>query len=304
MVVRRGDRTLEFERRLEDGTVVFTDQLDRAPERFAIGTLTRQIAEGRLQIVRGERGNPKHGDTVAGRVCDIASLDEKYVRELAGRLSVINALKRRGLRRGMRRAIAQELPKVKVWWHGIGTRSHVELPRASAPGVVVDLDTAQAHLIRNHRARCMDLPGAYFDSGSGQLTDDGRKELLDAVSRWTQREMNDARLEQIRVVGHTDPMTPASGTTNRALSNERAKAVVQALRDSGLLKEFFTQDASTLSGALRIEGDAARQPLKECSTSSSLAERRECNAVNRRVELRLFFGPKNAAAQKTVKSDS
>jgi putative transposase len=140
LVVRRGDRTLEFERRLEDGTIVFTDQLDRAPERFAIGALTRQIADGRLQIVRGERGDPKHGDTVAGRVCDIASLDEKYVHELAGRLSVINALKRRGLRRGMRRAIAQELPTIA---------SSLELTRAPSPSAVMEwwrnLDAAEGN---------------------------------------------------------------------------------------------------------------------------------------------------------------
>lgn len=112
LVVKRGDRTLEFERRLEDGTVVFTDQLDRAPERFAIGTLTRLISEGNLQVVRGERGDPKAGETIAARICDIASLDDKYVQELCGRLSVINALKRMGLRRGMRRAIKRELPKL------------------------------------------------------------------------------------------------------------------------------------------------------------------------------------------------
>ena len=112
MVVKRGDRTLEFERRLEDGTLVFIDQLDRAPVRFAIGALTRQISEGSLRVVRGERGDPKAGEAVATRVCDIASLDEKYVQELCGRLSIINALKRMGLRRGMRRAIKRELPKL------------------------------------------------------------------------------------------------------------------------------------------------------------------------------------------------
>ncbi len=140
MVVRRGDRTLEFERRLEDGTIVFIDQLDHAPERFAIGTLTRQIAEGRLQIVRGDRGDPKHADTLASRVCDIASLDEKYVRELAGRLSMINALKRRGLRRGMRRAIAQALPKVA---------SSLELVRPPSASAVMEwwrnLDAAEGN---------------------------------------------------------------------------------------------------------------------------------------------------------------
>src|SRR4051812_43156688 len=109
LVVKRGDRTLEFERRLEDGTVVFIDQLDRAPVRFAIGSLTRQISDGDLQVVRGERGDPKTGDAIAARVCDIASLDDKYVQELSGRLSIINALRRMGLRKGMRSAIKREI---------------------------------------------------------------------------------------------------------------------------------------------------------------------------------------------------
>ena len=136
-----------------------------------------------------------------------------------------------------------------------------------------------------------------------KLTNEGRKDLVDAVGRWALHKMKDAQLERIRVVGHTDPMTPAAGSTNRALSNDRAQAVVQALRESGMLKDFFSLDASSLSGALHIEGDADRQPLKECAASSSISERRECNAVNRRVELRLFSGPK-AVPAKAVKSSS
>lgn len=46
---------------------------------------------------------------------------------------------------------------LKVWWHGIGARSRVELPRDGAPGIMVDLDATQAHLIGNSHARCLDL---------------------------------------------------------------------------------------------------------------------------------------------------
>lgn len=114
---------------------------------------------------------------------------------------------------------------LKVWWHGIGSRSHVELPHAmGTPGVVVDLDTAQARLIRNQRSRCMDLPGTYFESGAGRLTDEGRNELLDALQRWTLREMKDDQLAQIRIIGRADPMVPSAGVTNRSLSSERASA--------------------------------------------------------------------------------
>jgi putative transposase len=112
LVVRRGDRYLDFDRRLEDGTIVFIDQADRSPFRLEMGALTRQITDGHLQIVRGERGDLKDGETVSAPVCDIASLGDKYVSELLERLSVIKSLKRLGLTRGMRRAIKTALPKI------------------------------------------------------------------------------------------------------------------------------------------------------------------------------------------------
>ena len=149
LVVRRGDRTLEFDRRLEDGTVVFIDQLDRAPERFAIGVLTRQISEGLIQVVRGERGDAKAGEAIVTRVCDIASLDDKYVQELCGRLSVINALKRMGLRRGMRRAIKRELPALAI---------RLDLSRAPSASAVMewwrrlDLAEGNTHGVVNQNA--------------------------------------------------------------------------------------------------------------------------------------------------------
>ncbi len=149
LVVRRGDRYLEFDRRLEDGTIVFIDQADRSPFRLEMGALSRQITEGQLQVVRGERGNSKVGETVSAPVCDIASVDDKYVLELSRRLSVINSLKRMGLTRGMRRAIGRVLPKVVA---ALG------LPRAPANSTVMtwwrQLDAADGstHAVINGNA--------------------------------------------------------------------------------------------------------------------------------------------------------
>jgi putative transposase len=112
LVVRRGSRTLEFDRRLEDGTVVFIDQADRSPARYAIGALAREIADGKLQVISGARGKAGAGDTVSAMVCDLNALDERYVDELTVRLRIVNGLRRAGLRRGMRRAIQRTLPAV------------------------------------------------------------------------------------------------------------------------------------------------------------------------------------------------
>jgi putative transposase len=112
LVVRRGGRTLEFDRRLEDGTVVFIDQADRSPARYAIGALAREIADGKLQVISGARGKAGAGDTVSAMVCDLNALDERYVDELTVRLRIVNGLRRAGLRRGMRRAIQRTLPAV------------------------------------------------------------------------------------------------------------------------------------------------------------------------------------------------
>ena len=112
LVVKHGGRTLEFDRRLEDGTIVFIDQLDRAPSRLSIGKLTREISDGAIQVVRGDRASAGAEESLTTQIQDLASIDEKYVHELAGRLSYIDALRRQGLRRGMRASIRAALPEV------------------------------------------------------------------------------------------------------------------------------------------------------------------------------------------------
>ena len=112
LVVRRGGRTLEFDRRLEDGTVVFIDQADRSPSRYSIGALTRDIANGALQIVHGERGDAASKNAIALAICDPNSLAEKYVDEHSERLRIVNSLRRIGLTKGMRLAIDRALPNV------------------------------------------------------------------------------------------------------------------------------------------------------------------------------------------------
>jgi putative transposase len=112
LVVKRGDRTLEFDRRLEDDTIVLTDQVDRSPMRISIDKLSREISAGTIKVLRGDRASSKDEEALRTQIQDLATVDEKYVIELSTRLAYINALRRRGLQRGMRAAIKAALPQV------------------------------------------------------------------------------------------------------------------------------------------------------------------------------------------------
>jgi hypothetical protein len=59
-----------------------------------------------------DRVSSKDEEALTTQIQDLSTVDEKYVRELSTRLCYINALRRRGLRRGMREAIKTALPEV------------------------------------------------------------------------------------------------------------------------------------------------------------------------------------------------
>ena len=176
-----------------------------------------------------------------------------------------------------------------VWWHGIGTRSQVELAHRTGRGVLVDLDATQARLIRNQHGHCRDLPGAYFESGVATMTAEGEAQLTKTLDRWLSRSLSQGPINQIRIIGHADPMAPGSATTNQKLSKLRADAVDKVLRGMKSMKSFYA-DTAPIDDRLRIEGSSTTLPLKDCALTRSDAERRECNAINRRVELRVVFG--------------
>jgi outer membrane protein OmpA-like peptidoglycan-associated protein len=72
---------------------------------------------------------------------------------------------------------------------------------------------------------------------------------------------------------------------NRQLALDRAKQVLKAVEESGRLVGKI--DMAKVER--RAVSNGARDPLKECSSRETLDYQRECNAPNRRVELRLRF---------------
>lgn len=114
LVVRRGQRTFEFDRRLEDGTVIFIDQIDKSPHRWQLGQLYRDIHEGKLHLVTGTLAKDTSPNECNGLplIFDLESLPERHATKVKRQVSYIRALRRQGLTRGMRQAVEAEIPKI------------------------------------------------------------------------------------------------------------------------------------------------------------------------------------------------
>lgn len=111
LVVRRGQRTWQLERRLADDTLVFSDQLDGRPMTLSISELWKELQEKRLTIVRGDA--PSNADTAAnGLIAEWSSLPHKLKDEGERKLEYVRGVQRAGLSRGMRRRMAIEIEKI------------------------------------------------------------------------------------------------------------------------------------------------------------------------------------------------
>lgn len=192
---------------------------------------------------------------------------------------------------------------LKVWWHGIGTRSLVELRRAGdaenpKKGVRVELLTSGAKLIRDYDTRCIEVPDvAFFKSGEGKLmSDDGREELKRALKGALMGGNPERKLVAIEVVGHADPMPPEGGVTNEQLAKDRAMEVERVMKSIEGLQEYWARKNDAASAAVTVRSYGARRPIQACKPEGSIAAQRECNSVNRRVEVRLRFGPATSPA--------
>lgn len=182
---------------------------------------------------------------------------------------------------------------VRVLWYGVGQRTYIEWPiaGASVPApqktLRIDLSSAAVNVIRGPSVRCVDMPdSAFFQSGKSEaVTGTGQQELYEAVARHL-RDAGDGRrrLTSIDVVGHADPMHYGKGSIEH-LGLERAERVAE------LLRKASSPVPDAASAVIRVSSQGASNPLKDCSSARTDAVMRECNAVNRRVELRLHFEP-------------
>ncbi len=102
--------------------------------------------------------------------------------------------------------------------------------------------------------------GSHFDSGSAQLTLDGRN----ALDRLAQ-DLNNQMIKSIRVVGHTDSI--GSNQANLSLSYARANAVAAYLASRGVNRQLIT-----------TQGLGETRPIADNRTERG-------RALNRRVEI-------------------
>lgn len=113
LIVRRGERTYELRRELEDGTFVFEDRLTGRPWSTTRRKLWRELEEGDLSVVIGDRPPP---EAPAGAPRNLlyswASFAEKYRKDVERKQNYVNAARKNGLTRGMRSSIKELISKV------------------------------------------------------------------------------------------------------------------------------------------------------------------------------------------------
>lgn len=130
LVLRRGERSLEVRRLLDEGKrVVLEDQETGEPQTMSVGELASAVLHERLIVVREGRSSPQtEGAATTGQpmlVTSLDSLQQKYQDELVFRRGLITLLRRDGMSRGMRRQIAAKLERLR--------KTQTEAPAGEAP---------------------------------------------------------------------------------------------------------------------------------------------------------------------------
>lgn len=106
LTLRRGQRTLELVRELEDGHYVLEDVITRRPVEYTRQRLFDEIYGKRLLVVVGEKPREEGSESVDSlAVLDISSLTEQERSQLEYRLMYVKALARHGVRRGQRKKV-------------------------------------------------------------------------------------------------------------------------------------------------------------------------------------------------------
>ncbi len=139
-------------------------------------------------------------------------------------------------------------------------------PLAPLPAVVPAAPVAKTVPAAEYALGADDL----FDFGKSTLKPSGRK-VIDALAGRLKRDFG--RLDQIRLVGHSDPI--GKDLVNQKLSLERAQTVLRELQNRGVVAhKGFT-----------AAGKGAAQLVKTSCGKTPKPQNKACNAPNRRVEV-------------------
>lgn len=171
---------------------------------------------------------------------------------------------------------------VNLLWHGVGERSLVEIPNPNGEPIIVELKREGVFLIKKYaglKERCLDLNGdLLFGVGSAELDESSDNEdlrqMVDVIKKLK------AQIEEINVIGHSDPLPFAnSPTSNDILATKRAQVIA----------EFIQKNAGLAAAQVKPTGHGAREPKTLCKDWPVKASLGECLAANRRVEVRIKF---------------
>jgi outer membrane protein OmpA-like peptidoglycan-associated protein len=178
---------------------------------------------------------------------------------------------------------------VNMLWHGLGTRSLMEL----SDGVQLQVPADQVNVIRGAIAMCHDLTTTInFASGSTAPVDSDQLTTLIAETRAhlhpsKGQQVDDWIPRRIVITGFADSM-PLSDAGNEALARHRAAYVAAQLTSDPVIRESLM----TAGIAAEIVSEGSRQPTRsDCKMTGPHEALAECHAADRRATVRLVFGP-------------
>ncbi|MCD4504753.1 hypothetical protein LQR30_11620 [Chromobacterium piscinae] len=189
---------------------------------------------------------------------------------------------------------------LRIWWHGIGSRSYVQLlgfskqknkeeEYSSYPRV--ELKSEGARLIFSQDVRCTEISDALVFPSNKTQPEDGPSvqfQLAKQIKPFIEilsEQGNKDHLVKITVIGHADPM-PITAASNETLGRNRATHALSMLCEENLYKNIGKP-------SYEIKTMGARSPLKDCSSIKDKNLAIECNAVNRRVDLQFSYSTKD-----------
>lgn len=116
LVLRRGDRTMRFVRKLArpEPTFAFEDEVDGEPKVLTLAALDRGIRNKELEVVSGEDADLRSPrEERLELTVSLAELPDRYQKDTDRRLAYIQHMQRLGITKGARRRIREALSKLQ-----------------------------------------------------------------------------------------------------------------------------------------------------------------------------------------------
>ena len=183
---------------------------------------------------------------------------------------------------------------VRIWWHGIGERTYIEINAYNSSsnekdehidknadnskksaGFRVELESAGVRKSESQvSTSCIELrKGVYFDSAKSDLTKDQWQLTEPIISEFFKAKKDG---DNVIIIGYADPR-PSIIESNSRLAHDRACSIYKHLSKAALIKK----------NKVFIDTRGDMEGMMPCNTSSDKDRERSCEERNRRVELRL-----------------